>query len=572
MTPSVIRVRPDVAAIARSFDYAVPDKLAQADWRVGSRVRIALAGRRVGGWVTELDPDSPEGVDLVPVAKWSGHGPSAEVIDLCEWTARRWFGAVPKLLGTASPPRNVYRLGRAQVVRHDGPVAPSATALFQGAGATAVVAPGTDRWPIVLAGAALGNPLILVPTVRAARQVADRLRRSGLVVALMPDDWGRAAGGAIVVGTRAAVLAPTAELGAIVMFDEHDDAWREERTPTWHAREVALERARRTGCPCVLVSPAPSVRAVGALRVASADRRTEHAGWPAVHVIDRRDEMPGRLGLFSEPLVRELRSEGRVACVLNRLGRVRLLGCTACGQVASCDVCEAAVRQTGSAELACERCGTVRPVLCASCGSSRLKNLVLGVGRAREELAALLGEAVGEVTAGEASDADSRVVIGTEALLREPPRPGRRFSTVAFLDFDQHLTAPRQRAEAEAMALLVLAARQVGPRAGGGRVLVQTRAPEHRVLLAAVRADAMALTDELAAQAQAMGWPPAVAQAQVSGSGAAEFMARLANPVGLTVLGPNDDAWLIRSPDRELLLAELAAVDPPDSRTRVALD
>lgn len=569
-----MRVQPDVAAIRRRFDYAVPETWRagdDVDLGLGDRVRIELHGRRVGGWVRELDPEPIADVDLRLVQKWSGLGPSPAVMDLADWLAHRWAGSPAKALRTASPPKNVYRLPPAHVSRWTGPVEPWAAAAFAGAGATVRLAPASDRWPLVQAAAALGNPLLLMPTLLEADRLAARLRRQGLMVARLPEEWARAAAGAVVVGARAAALGPTHPLGAVVVFDEHDEAYREERTPTWHARDVAVERARRAGVPCVLVSPAPSVDAVRLLPVREQDRAAEHAGWAQVEVIDRRGEPPGRLGLFSESLTRLLSGPGRVACILNRTGRVRLLACVSCGELARCDICGGAVRQVDDARLTCARCGAQRPPACASCGSARLKNLVLGVARAREELAALLGEPVGEVTASAADNADARVVIGTEALLRATPRGAARWSTVAFLDFDQHLTALRQSAEAEAIGLLALAARQVGSRRGGGRVVVQTRLPDHRVLDAARRGNTGALTEALAVQAEEMGWPPAVAQAEISGPGAAGFIERLGRPLGIEVLGPADGRWLLRSADQELLLHELASLDRGEDRLRIAV-
>lgn len=534
-------------------------------------MRVELHGRRVGGWITELDPTSPQDLELRPLRRWSGHGPSAEVLGLCEWAAHHWFGAVPKLIRTASPRRNVYRLRPARVERYAGPADSWADDAFADGGSLVLVAPAADRWPVVVAALRLGNPLLLVPTVEAANQLAGRVRRAGLRAAVMPEDWDRAASGAVVIGTRAAAFAPVHQPGAIVVFDEHDEIWREERTPTWHARDVALERAERAGVPCVLVSPTPSIDALAAIRLHQPDRSAEHAGWPPVEVIDRRDEPPGRLGLFSEGLASRLDPPGRVACILNRTGRVRLLACSSCGELTRCDHCDGAVRQVDATVLTCGRCGETRPPVCANCGSARLKNVVLGIGRAREELSALIGEPVGERTASTVELPDARVMIGTEALLRDVVRREHRFVTIVFLDFDQHLSAPRQAAEAEAMALLALAARHVGARREGGRIVVQTRQPDHRVLRSALRADALTLARALAAQAERMNWPPTVAQAEVSGEGAQDFMQHLARPLGVTVLGPRDDRWQLRSIDRELLLRELGAVERTDERVRIEL-
>lgn len=572
--PDVVRVQPDIAALQRAFDYEVPPTWRagnDVDLRVGGRVRIELHGRRVGGWITELDPEPASEVDLRMLQKWSGHGPASDVIELAGWLATRWLGAPAKALRTASPRKNVYRLPNESVARFSGAVEDWAVEAFDGDGATVRLAPAADRWQLVLAAAARGNPLLLMPTIDAAVRLADRLRRAGLTVALLPDDWARAAAGAVVVGTRAAALGPTHQLGAVVVFDEHDESYREERTPTWHARDVAVERARRAGVPCVLVSPAPTPTAIRTRPLLAQDRAAEHAGWPAIEIVDRRSEPPGRLGLFSEELAHALRQPGRIACVLNRTGRVRLLACVACGELTNCDRCQGAVRQVEGSTLSCLRCGEERPPVCAHCGGARLKNLVLGVGRAKEELSALIGETVGEVTASAKHDAGARVVVGTEAILRGTPPRNARWSAVAFLDFDQHLTALRQNADSEAMGLLILAARQVGSRRGGGRILVQTRMGEHRVLDAAKRADLASFSESLDAQAIEMRWPPAIAQAEISGAGAAGFIDRLGRPLGIDVLGPNDDRWLIRSDSNDALVAALGPIDRGDERLRIAV-
>ena len=102
-------------------------------------------------------------------------------------------------------------------------------------------------------------------------------------------------------------------------------------------------------------------------------------------------------------------------------------------------------------------------------------------------------------------------------------------------------------------------------------MLVQTRMGEHRVLDAARRAEPAALTTALATQADQMRWPPAIAQAEVSGKGAPGFIERLGNPIGLQVLGPNEDRWLIRADDNDTLVTELARVDRGDDRLRLAV-
>jgi primosomal protein N' (replication factor Y) len=209
-------------------------------------------------------------------------------------------------------------------------------------------------------------------------------------------------------------------------------------------------------------------------------------------------------------------------------------------------------------------------MVCASCGSTRLKTLRVGVSRVREELEALVAEPVGEVT-GDSSDAPStRVVIGTEAVLHRVAAA----DGVAFLDFDQELLAPRFRAAEEALALLARASRLVGGRSRGGRVLVQTRLPHHEVIMAALTADPARLATSESAMRTALGLPPARALAIVSGPAAPPYVdglkGRLAG--GLEILGPDDGRWLVRAPDHEALSDLLASVARPPGRLRIEVD
>ena len=141
-----------------------------------------------------------------------------------------------------------------------------------------------------------------------------------------------------------------------MVVDEHDEAYQEERAPTWHARDVAMERARRAGAPCVLTSATPSLDALATARLVTLARADERAGWPVVELVDRRSEEPG-LGLFSPRLVALARQavEGqRVVCVLNRRGRARLLACATCGELARCEACGSLVEEDEGA-LRCRR-------------------------------------------------------------------------------------------------------------------------------------------------------------------------------------------------------------------------
>jgi primosomal protein N' (replication factor Y) (superfamily II helicase) len=573
--PLVVRVLPDVAAVRRTFDYLVPDHL-RADVRVGTIVRIELHGRRVRGWVVEVASEPPAGVTLKPIAKVTGYGPPSDVVDLAEWAAWRWAGPPTALLGTASPPTAVRRLPPAR--KSDGlapatSVDPGAEEALTAGRAVVRLPPAGDPFPYVLAAATRGDALVVCPSVGLARRLARELRRAGIGSSIYPDEWADAAAGGTVIGARAAAWAPVKSLAAVVVIDEHDEVHQEERTPTWHARDVVIERARRSGAPCVLLSPCPTLesQAWGDLRrVSTAEERR---GWPVVDVVDRRHDDP-RSGLYSDRLIARLRGDGRgrVVGVLNRKGRSRLLACVACGEVARCQRCGAAVAMPEPGGLVCGRCGETRPQVCLACGGTAMKNLRVGVSRVREELEALLGERVAEGTGATAGDDRSdwpRVVVGTEAVLHQI---SGRVDIVAFLDFDQELLAPRYRAAEQALGLLARAGRVLGGRLHGGRLVIQTRVPTHPVVQAALHADPGRLADEERPRRRAIGYPPFTALAAVSGPVADQFIDQLGARLGVEVLGPADGRWLLRAADHATLCDALAATPRPPGRLRVEVD
>src|SRR5690606_4305383 len=121
--------------------------------------------------------------------------------------------------------------------------------------------PSVDPTLVAVAVAARGNTLVLCPTASQAHAIARGLRTAGVPAAQHPRDWALGAAGATVVGTRAAAWAPVGDLAAVVVVDEHDESHQQEQAPTWHARDVAAERARRAGVPCVLTSPCPTLEA-----------------------------------------------------------------------------------------------------------------------------------------------------------------------------------------------------------------------------------------------------------------------------------------------------------------------
>ncbi len=556
--------------------------------RPGTMVRIQLHGRRVGGWVVADHVSPPPGVALRPLAKVTGWGPGPELLELAAWAAWRWSGRRAHLLRTASPPRAVRglpSLDRGVPPAGGGVRADELTAEALSRPRSVLrLPPAADVLPLMVEAARQGTTLVVAPSTAAAADLARRLRGTGVSSALVPGEWAAAAAGArVVVGARAAAWAPAVDLAAVVVLDEHDEAHQEESQPTWNARDVAAERARRAGARCVWVSPCPSLEALAWAPQLVPSRAAERAGWPVVEVVDRRKEEPLRADLYSPRLVELVRgaagggartgagSARPAVCVLNRKGRAAMLACRACGDLARCPDCGAVVAAGDEeAMLVCRRCDAARPSSCLSCGASRLKLLRPGVSRAREDLERLAGAAVTEVTGdrGAGGDTDGRVLVGTEAVLHR----ARSAGVVAFLDLDAELLAPRYRAAEQAMALVARAARLLGGKSEGGRLVLQTRLPRHEVVEAALHADPARVAAAEAERREALRFPPTTALAVISGGPAQDFVERLREQPEVEVLGPADGSWLVRAPDHRRLCDALAAVPRPPGRLRVAVD
>ncbi len=601
----VCRVQPDVPAIARAFDYLVPDEVG-GEVAVGAIVRLALHGRRVRGWVVaddvvpEADPDRLVGLLGVVSA-----GPPADVVDLCRWVAWRWAGPVSHVLRAASPP-NVVSPGPGP--EPDTAVYPAPAGLPLAIPPVRVVSvawpPADDPGDLIQSLlAAEGSTIVVVPEPGRAARLRAAIAGSGREIvelhagqpdALRTRAWSEARRGAqVVVGGRTAVLAPVPDLAAVVVMDDGDEALQEERVPTWTARDVAAERAERAGARLAMVSAVPtleSLQLAGTPAPIAPAPEAARAGWAILDVVDLRDERPG-IGMLSESfaaaLHRALDQGGRAVCVVNRRGRARMLACRTCNELACCAVCDAAVGQP-ERELVCPRCATSRPPVCLACHGSTFRAVRPGVTKLREEIAGLVPRvAVAEVDARTERVPDVPVLVGTEAVLHRMPRSDAPIRLIAFLELDQELLAPRARAAEQSLWLLARATRLVGGRRGGGRVLVQTRVPDHEVLHAAATGELTALLDGEAARRRTLGFPPFGGLAELSGPEPAVATACTAlredgaagardGQAGLHVLGPSGGRALVQAPSAAALADALAAVDFAPARAlgrlRVAVE
>ncbi len=630
-----VRVRTELAALAKTFDYAVPATWSE-DVRVGTRVRVPLHGRSVRGWVVATEPSSPApgvegngtppGVDLLPLKSWLGWGPPGELVELAEWAAWRWAGPVTFFLRAASPdvvvrtlpepPPLHVALPEAATVPATSHPSPWAAALAGGVAETMVrLPPATDVLDLVLSvvddpgvQARVGSVVVLVPSTGWAERLVARLVRRGVAAT---SNWDAArAGWPVVVGTRTGAWAPVPRLAAAIVLDAHDASYREESAPTYSAVDVLRERgrSRRGADPPGVAHPAGGAHRMG--------RRAD--GGPAA----AGRALPGGPASNASTGVGPIRaracsprssSGSPVPCCLNAPrgpppAAARWCASTTARAAPACWPVRTAANWPSAPAAAppspgrgTKRCWSARavvqtrPVVCPHCGRLRMKVLRVGVSRLREELSALLGVAVGEVAGPRASGpgaagagdpsarSDDPVVVGTEAVLHRV----RRAAAVAFLDIDLHLLAPRLSATEETLALLVRAGRLVGGRGAGpasARVQVQTRVPEHPLLVAASAGEPSRVLEAELDIRRAAGLPPFSALALVSGSLAPDYAAalgaaaaatdeRAAGEPPVTVSPLDESRFLLQAPGHRELCDLLAGVPrPPGRGLRVEVD
>ena len=573
----IARIVPDVTGVDKVFDYLVPETLV-GNICVGDRVRVPLHNRNVAGWVLQLGDTATQFSDvdesrLLSVIKVLGKGPSQEIVDLARWAAHMWVGRLRAFFVAASPATLVASLPGSRYTqvstRKKFDADPQAIDAINAAG-IAVLRRGPACSPrsLVLTAASQGPVLVVIPTLNRARLMAASLREYGLSVAVMPQDWAVAAGGVdVVIGARSAVWSSVPLLKSVIVIDEHDDALQEERSPSWHARDIAVQRAKKIGIACLLVSPVPSLRALHGASgmVASLDPSTEASHWPQIRVVDRRLDERWSSSMLSSDLIEQLRDHSRrIVCVLNVKGRARLLACGGCRELVRCDVCEAAMSMSASKQLECPRCANVRPAVCTKCGSGKLAVIKAGVSRLREELAAAAGRRVDEVveiSGGEAANKDQEIdqtrmlFVGTEAALHRV----RDVDTVVFLDIDQEISAPRYRAAEITLSLVVHAARLVARKRSGssnksdGLVMIQTMLADHALLRGLASHDLTEFVDEEMLRRKLMQLPPYGALAQVSGTGVDQVADILRSNVLLQVSATNKESVLVKSNDWEEL-------------------
>jgi primosomal protein N' (replication factor Y) len=385
--------------------------------------------------------------------------------------------------------------------------------------------------------------LVLVPEIALAMPLVDRLRadldaeiailHSGLGEGERADEWRRirAGGVDVVVGTRITLTAPLADIGLIVVDEEHDAAYKSDRTPRLQARDAAIALGRLAGAAVVLGSATPSVETVGRVRegryrhVVLPDRPT--GAPPRVEVVDLRAELAaGNRGLLSGQLRNALQSlpEGeRAILVINRRGTASVVVCRDCGYVQRCPECERSlVYHQAGITLRCHHCGTASPLAsrCPACKSPRIRYLGGGTQRVEDEVKATfphlrvgrldrdVAEHKGAVERVLDAFAEGRldVLVGTSLVAKGLDIP--EVTLVGVVSADVALNLPDERAAERTYQLLTQAVGRAGRGELPGLAIIQTYQPDHAAIQAVANADASAFYDSELEVRRRFGSPP----------------------------------------------------------------
>ena len=372
--------------------------------------------------------------------------------------------------------------------------------------------------------------IVLVPEIALTPQTVARFQaRFGDTVALLHsalgegeryDEWRRLRAGQarIAVGPRSAVFAPVADLGLIVIDEEHDASFKHEGDPRYDARHVAAERARRAGATLVGGSATPRPETWHTVPRLTLSSRVDARPLPPVKVLDMR----GAAGPL-HPLTRRALAAARKSIVLlNRRGWSNFLTCRSCGKVWECPSCDVAlVLHRAEGVIACHHCGHRErvPERCDACGSLAVARHGAGTERIEAELREALEVPVFRLDADTASTKDAvpellarfqaapaGLLLGTQMVAK-----GHDFADVTLgvvLDADSTLRFPDFRAEERTFALVAQLAGRAGRGPEGGRVLVQTASPDAAAIEAAAQHDAAGFLAGELGRRRALRYPP----------------------------------------------------------------
>lgn len=412
-----------------------------------------------------------------------------------------------------------------------------------------------------------GSALILVPEIALTPQLVGRFRaRLGDTIAVLHSGlsqrqrhtmWTLLYSGErrVAVGARSALFAPLQRLRLVCVDEEQDSSFKQEEGVRYNARDMALLRAQRAGAVCVLGSATPSVKSFFAVqahklsRLVLPERAHQAAVLPEAELVDLRRIGPARPGerLLSLPLCRALEQvlerKEQAILFLNRRGFAPSVLCEGCGKILGCPSCEVALTYhvNPRPHVVCHYCDYQAgvPERCAHCKSKALSFEGIGTERIESSLAAAFpGARVGRLDRDTGPGLKSErvlakmhageldILVGTQMVTKGHDLP--RVSLVGVLNADAGLSMPDYQASERTFQLLVQVAGRAGRAGTPGRVLIQTKNPEHPAIALALKHDVAGFVAYALADRQALGYPPFSRLAMVRVSALDEGVARTA--------------------------------------------
>jgi len=395
--------------------------------------------------------------------------------------------------------------------------------------------------------------IVLVPEISLTPQTVSRFRshfgdavavlHSGLSDGERYDAWRALRSGdrSIAVGARSALFAPLERIGAVVVDEEHDGSYKQSEAPRYHARDLAVVRARAHGAVCVLGSATPSLESwhnvrSGKFLRSELPERVGGGRLPDVHVVDLRKERKRKAareergrGVLAEPLVNavdvRLRKEEQVILLLNRRGYASFVQCRECGEVEQCENCSISLTYHRLTQrVMCHHCRfeTPAPRRCLRCGSEDLSYRGLGTEQVERITAetfpsARIARMDVDTTSGkwahqrilervERHEVD--ILLGTQMIAKGLDFP--RVTLVGVVNADVGMHLPDFRASERTFQLLSQVAGRAGRSALGGEVYIQTSLPDHYAVRSAVSHDFEAFAEREFAERTRPRYPPHV--------------------------------------------------------------
>lgn len=383
--------------------------------------------------------------------------------------------------------------------------------------------------------------VVLVPEIALTPQLAGRFRarfgsgvavmHSGLTDSQRRSEWRRIRSGEarVAVGARSAVFAPFERLGLIIVDEEHDGSYKQEEGVRYHARDVAVMRAKLSGCPVILGSATPSLESYhnalsGRYGLVELPERAGGRPLPEVTIVDLK-EFPGRpvTPALVSAAKKRLENGEQALFFLNRRGYSDFLVCRDCGHVPQCPSCSISLTyHKKDATLRCHWCGSDQSpgATCPECGGDKIRYIGGGTERLEREIETLFtgvkltrmdkdtvkargahARLLDEVASGR-----SGILIGTQMVTKGHDLPSIGIVGVVLADYGLHM--PDFRAAERVFQVVMQVAGRAGRGDTPGEVVVQTYQPEHYALTFAAAHDYRGFYDTESAFRKELGYPP----------------------------------------------------------------